>query len=62
MSSLGYELETVPLSVTSRLRLLAADLPLEYGRVITWRTREWIRNRRGRPVPGYRLVTRAVAR
>jgi hypothetical protein len=62
MSSLGYELEPVPFSVTSRLRLLAADLPLEYGRVITWRTREWIRNRRGRPVPGYRLVTRAVAR
>jgi hypothetical protein len=62
MASLGYQLDPIRLPPISRLRLLLADLPLELVRVIAWRTREGIRNRRGRPVPAYRLVARGLAR
>jgi hypothetical protein len=31
-------------------------VPLENARLLAWRVREAVRDRRGRPVPAYRLV------
>ncbi|GIU90021.1 MAG: hypothetical protein KatS3mg010_1120 [Acidimicrobiia bacterium] len=61
MERYGYVPERVALDVAGRLRLALAGVPLEVARLVAWRAREAYRNRRGRPVPSYRLVDPAAA-
>jgi hypothetical protein len=56
MARFGYEPDALDWSATPRARLMVGDLPLETGRLLAWRIRESVRNRRGRPLPAYRLV------
>jgi hypothetical protein len=56
MQRLGYDLDDLGLALTQRLRLVFTSFPLELGRLGAWHAREWVRDRRGRPVPAYRLV------
>lgn len=56
MGRYGYSLPEVGLSRTGRLTYTAWRKPLEHARMAAWRTSEAIRDRRGRPVPKYRLV------
>lgn len=56
MLRFGYELEPVSLGVTGRVRVALGALPLETARLLAWRAREAYRDRRGRPVPAYRIV------
>jgi len=58
MSVFEYEPEPVRLVAAQRLRFAFGDVPLESARLLAWRTREAIRERKGRPVPSYRLVER----
>lgn len=56
MLRFGYELEPVSLGVTGRVRVALGALPLETARLLAWRAREAYRDRKGRPVPSYRIV------
>ena len=56
MKAMEYQIEALPLNWTDRLALTLGVGPLNRARMFTWRTRESIRNRRGRPVPAYRIV------
>jgi len=58
MATFEYPLEDLSLPRAQRVRFAIGDLPIELGRLVVWRTRERVRNRRGRPVPAYRLVER----
>jgi hypothetical protein len=60
MERYGYETDGQRLAGRSRLRFVLGDLPWESCRLVAWRVREATRNRRGRPVPSYRLVDPAV--
>jgi hypothetical protein len=60
MERYGYKPDAQPLAGASRVRFVLGDLPLESCRLLAWRLREASRNRRGRPVPSYRLVDPAV--
>ena len=61
MARLGYAPEPVRLTTPARLRFVMGDLPLESCRLVAWRGREAVRDRRGRPVPSYRLIDDRVA-
>jgi hypothetical protein len=61
MERYGYEVDGQPLAGRSRVRFVLGDLPWESCRLLAWRVREARRNRRGRPVPSYRLVDPAVS-
>jgi hypothetical protein len=56
MSSFGYEPEPVSLPRRQSLRLALFDLPVESARLMLWSARERVRDRMGRPLPGYRLI------
>jgi len=56
MEAFGYPLEDLSLPPAERFRFAMGSLPVELARLAAWRTREQVRNRRGRPVPAYRLV------
>ena len=56
MRRFGYDVEHLDLRLAQRLRYSVTSYPLEFGRMTAWRTREVVRNHRGRPVPSYRLV------
>lgn len=56
MASFRYEPEPVRLPSGQRLRLALFDLPVESAHLMVWRARERVRDRMGRPLPGYRLV------
>lgn len=56
MQRLQYELDPTPRSVGTRVRLALGAVPLESARLLAWRARESVRERRGRPVPAHRLV------
>jgi hypothetical protein len=56
MAHFGYEPDDVRLAPAERVRLALGDVPFEVARLLAWRAREVRRNRRGRPVPAYRLV------
>ena len=55
MTRFGYDPERPHLSRSLRVRFALGNVPLETGRLLAWRAREAVRNRRGRPVPHYRL-------
>lgn len=57
MALLGYELDRPALGVGARTIHHLARVPFEYSRFAAWHIREAVRDRRGRPVPEYRLVT-----
>jgi hypothetical protein len=61
MRELGYELAHVSFTMRQRVPYLAGHLPLELGRLLGWRARHQLENRRGRPLPAYRLVPEAEA-
>ena len=56
MVAMGYQPDGAPLARRDRLTLALADTPLNKARMIYWRAREALRDRRGRPVPSYRIV------
>ena len=56
----GYDREPVELDLADRVRFALGGVPLEVSRLVAWRAREAYRNRKGRPVPSYRLVDPAV--
>jgi hypothetical protein len=56
MEAMGYEIDPQSLNWTDRLALTLREEPLNRARMLFWLTRESIRNRRGRPVPSYRIV------
>jgi Sulfotransferase family len=56
MAWFGYAPDPVPLPALGRVRFAVETVPLENARLLAWRVREAIRDRRGRPVPAYRLV------
>lgn len=56
MAQFGYEADPVPLPLFGRVRFAVETVPLENARLLAWRGREAVRDRRGRPVPAYRLV------
>ena len=59
MVTLGYEPDERRLGPLRSARFVLADLPLEYSRLIAWRARASVQDRRGRPLPAYRLVSPA---
>ena len=61
MLALGYQLTTTHLELDERFRFAAADWPVNVARLFAWRIRNSIQNRRGRPLPDYRLVPEATA-
>lgn len=58
MVALGYQAAPSRLSSRERALFRLKDMPLEYGRLAAWQVHNRIRNRRGRPVPHYRLIPR----
>jgi hypothetical protein len=56
LAQFGYEPDPVPLPLLGRVRFAVETVPLENARLLAWRVREAVRDRRGRPVPAYRLV------
>jgi hypothetical protein len=60
MARYEYDRDDVELSFGGRMRLVE-QLPVEVARLLAWRAREARRNRKGRPVPSYRLVEPAAA-
>jgi Sulfotransferase family len=61
MSTFGYDRAFGRLEFPDRVRFLGS-LPLESGRLLAWRVRERVRDRRGRPVPSYRIVEETATR
>jgi hypothetical protein len=61
MNRYAYEPDDVGLSLGGRVLLAVENLPVELARLLAWRAREARRNRKGRPVPSYRLVEPAAA-
>ena len=56
MAEFGYEPDAVPLRAHGRMRFAVETMPLETTRLLAWRVREAVRDRRGRPVPPHRLI------
>jgi hypothetical protein len=56
MATFDYPAEIDGLGTGQRLRFTVTDLPWESARLEAWRLRERLRDRRGRPVPSYRMV------
>lgn len=56
MTRHGYSLDPVDLGPVATLRYRGWRVPLELARMTAWKTRELVRDRRGRPVPEYRIV------
>lgn len=51
-----YLLDTVDFALSDRLRYALVGHPLNVTRMVAWRMVNAVQNRRGRPVPRYRLV------
>jgi hypothetical protein len=58
MTALGYAPVAVRLTGRERTMFRLRDVPVEQARSAAWRARDMARNRKGRPVPAYRLVPR----
>ncbi|MGH9215236.1 MAG: sulfotransferase family protein [Acidimicrobiales bacterium] len=56
MAHFGYEPDPVPLPPGGWVRFAVETVPLETARLLAWRAREAVHDRKGRPVPAYRLV------
>jgi hypothetical protein len=56
MERFGYEPAAQHLHMMQRACFVAWSLPWETCRLVAWRARENMRDRRGRPVPLYRLI------
>jgi len=62
MLHFGYRLDEVTMGPVARSRYTLGTLPFEHARAGVWSTVEGRRSRRGRPVPGYRLVESEAVR
>jgi hypothetical protein len=60
MARFGYDADPQPFTPPARLRFMIGNVPLECCRLLAWRVREAVRDRRGRPVPSYRLTATPV--
>jgi len=60
MEAMGYRPDHPSLARRDRLTLALGDVPLNLARMAFWRLRESIRDRRGRPVPSYRIVEDSI--
>jgi hypothetical protein len=60
MTRFGYESDPQSFGTPTRVRFVVGNVPLETSRLLAWRAREALRNRRGRPVPSYRLTATPV--
>jgi hypothetical protein len=58
MAALGYRPVAVRLTGRERTLFRLVDVPVEQARSAAWRANDILRNRKGRPVPSYRLVPR----
>ena len=56
MAPFDYRVDTLAQAWPDRLRYPFVTWPIESLRVAAWRTMNSVRNRRGRPLPDYRLV------
>lgn len=56
MAAMGYDLDPVDFSMSEQLVFTFADQPFNLARMVAWQTRESIKDRRGRPLPEYRIV------
>jgi hypothetical protein len=56
MREQGYELDSIQFSLSDQLVFNVADRPINLARMLAWRTRKSINDRRGRPLPEYRIV------
>jgi hypothetical protein len=56
MLAFDYQPEAITLNAAEQLAYWFVDWPLNAARMVAWRAIESIQNRRGRPVPSYRLV------
>jgi len=56
MQEQGYEIDPIQFSLSDKLVFNVADQPLNLARMLAWRTQKSIRDRRGRPLPKYRIV------
>jgi hypothetical protein len=56
MLAMDYAITPLGLSLSDRLVLSLGEQPLNRARMLAWRTRESILDRRGRPLPDYRIV------
>jgi hypothetical protein len=61
MTAFGYLRAVTHLGAAQWVRYALADVPLESARLSAWRLREARRDRRGRPVPSYRIVQEPVS-
>lgn len=61
MLALSYPLDPIHLPFTERLLFAAVDLPLNLARMQVWNILEAYRNRTGRSLPDYRIVTEVQA-
>ncbi|MDH3678738.1 MAG: sulfotransferase [Acidimicrobiia bacterium] len=59
MARHGYPSEPTELDGIAKYAYRTGRVPLELARMAAWRTRELVRDRRGRPVPEYRIVDSA---
>jgi hypothetical protein len=56
MEDMAYQIDSLQLNWSDQLTFNLGIVPLNRVRMLAWRSRESIRNRRGRPVPSYRIV------
>lgn len=56
MRAMDYELDRLDMSWSDRLAYTLGDQPFNRARMLAWRARESYLDRRGRPVPTYRIV------
>ncbi len=56
LSSFGYEAGSANLRPADRLRFAVRDLPIQYAHLQAWRVREALQERKGEPMPAYRLA------
>jgi hypothetical protein len=60
MARLGYQPDRQPLVAKAAAHFAVVDLPVESARLLGWRARTALLDRRGRPLPAYRLVPEAA--
>ncbi len=61
MLAFDYPPDPIAFEPAERLRYIFAQWPANAARLIAWRAIESVQNRRGRPVPSYRLVPETSA-
>jgi hypothetical protein len=58
MVALGYELETVQLSLGERVRFCSVDWPANLAKLLAWSAREAMRDQVGRAPSPHTIISR----